>query len=157
MFSEQSEMTTATWTFVETLGIPDSPMRRVLFELAVIAESENEELALAAAAYMALTKAFEEQFTPKSPLQQQLESIRTNKELSDLLGVALPELRGDQFELGETPETPTELGDQLGYRDQGRTVRRILRAKYTGHPAHLSWSPLTEEQVNYVRAHLSPR
>jgi len=156
--NHHDEMISATWAFVEWLGIPDTPARRVLFELAAIAAlPDTEELALASAGYLALTREFTEQYTPKSPLQQQLESIHANRRLSELLGVMLPEPRGDLFELENRPETPTELGEQLGYRDQGRAVRRVLRAKFVDHPPHMPWFPLTDEQVNYVRAHLPSR
>lgn len=72
----ENEMTRATWQFVEALGIPDTPVRRVLFDLAnIIAASGGEDIALASAGYTALMKEFEEQYTPKSPLRQQLEHI----------------------------------------------------------------------------------
>ena len=154
----ENEMVRATWQFVEALGIPDTPVRRVLFDLAnIIAAPGGEDVGLASAAYRVLTKEFEEQYTPKSPLRQQLEYIQQSKELFDLTGVALREVPGDRFELDEVPETPSELGAQLGYDDDGRAVRRVLRRKYRDRVPHTSWSALTQEQINYVRAHLAPR
>jgi hypothetical protein len=156
--NDHDEMISATWAFVEWFGIPDSPVRRVLFELAaIVAIPDTEELAVASAGYLALTKEFTAQYTPKSPLQQQLESARAHRELSELLGVTLPEPRGDSFTLENRPETPAELGEQLGYEDDGRAVRHVLRAKFVDHPRHTTWSPLTREQINYVRAHLPAR
>ncbi|MBD8611161.1 hypothetical protein IFT77_11745 [Frigoribacterium sp. CFBP 13729] len=154
----ENEMTRATWQFVEALGIADTPVRRVLFELAnIIAAPGGDEIGLASAGYRILTKEFEEQYTPKSPLRQQLEYIQQSKELFELTGVALREVPGDRFELDEVPETPSELGAQPGYDDDGRAVRRVLRRKYTDRVPHASWSALTQEQINYVRAHLAPR
>jgi hypothetical protein len=154
----ENEMIRATWQFVEALGIPDTPVRRVLFDLAdIIAGPGIEEVALASAGYRILMKEFEEQYTPKSPLRQQLEYIQQSNDLFELTGVTLREVTGDRFELAEVPETPAELGAQLGYDDDGRAVRRVLRRKYTDRVPHTSWSVLTQEQINYVRAHLDPR
>jgi len=87
--------------------------------------------------------------------QQQLEYVRINKDLEALLGTRLPEISGDTFKLEVTPRTAEELSTSLGRHDQGRSVRRVLRARYQV-PANGTWTPLTDEQVNYVRAHLTP-
>lgn len=150
-------MTAATWTFVEALGIPDSAMRRVLFDLAAFVEAspEGDQYALATSAYLALTKEFQEQFTPKSPLRQQAEYLKMQRELEELMGVRPPDIPGEEFELRPTPETTVQLAAELNYQDEGRAVRQVLRKGFPDHPKNAPWEPLTEKQVNYVRAHLS--
>lgn len=155
---DQAEMKIATWTTVEALGIPDSPMRKFLFELADFMDGRpgGDQLALASAAFTGLAKEFREQFMPKSPLQQQLDHIRVSRELEEMVGVSLPAIPGDQFELRIDPETPIALARELGYSD-GRAVRRVLGEGFPGHAKNAKWEPLTRQQVNYVRAHLSAR
>ena len=156
--SEPSPMVAATWAFVERHGIPDTRMRRMLFELAeMIGTDHAEELTLASAAYRGLQQQFDEEYTyaRMPPLQQQLEYIRIHKDLEQMLGTGLPMMDGDAFKLHETPHTPTALADALGYQD-ARPVRRLLRARYPDHQHGTAWH-LTDEQVNYVRAHLNPR
>jgi hypothetical protein len=155
---EQADrMVAAVWITVESLGVPDTPMRRVLFQLArLVGLSHGDELALASATLRALLKEMQEVYNPKTPLEQQLEYIRLQKELQETTGVTLPDVAGDSFELPRMPETPAELADELGYQDSGRAVRRTLREKYP-HAVGSAWGTLTEAQVKYVRAHLKPR
>ena len=123
-------------------------MRRVLFELATImASGGGEEIVLASVGYTVLTREFRKQHTPKSPLKQQLEYIQQSKELLELTGVVLRDTPGDRFQLDDVPETPSELGAQLGYNDNGRAVRRVLRRKFTDRPPHASWAVLAPGQL----------
>jgi hypothetical protein len=154
---EVETMIAATWSTVEALGVPDTPMRRVLFDLArLVITSNGPELRMAMAAFHALSKEMQEAYQRKTPLQQQLEHIRTRKELAAATGLSVTEVRGDRFVLDPLPETPVDLSVELGYEDGGRAVRRLLREKYP-HEAGASWTPLSEAQVNYVRAHLAPK
>ncbi|PWB97050.1 hypothetical protein DF220_03770 [Salinibacterium hongtaonis] len=143
---------------MERLGIPDSPTRRVLFDLAGILDDREggAQVALATAAWVALTKEFEEQFTPKSPLRVQAEYLRNQRELKSL-GIETPDLRGEDLQFDVLPTTPVEFAQQLGYADGGRAVRKVLRLGFPDHDRHSGWAPLTPEQVNYVRAHLARR
>ncbi len=155
---EAERLVAAAWATVEALGVSDSPMRRVYFELArILATSEGTELAMASAAFLALGREMRDLYTRKSPLQQQLEYIRVRKELADTLGTTVRELPGEAFELDPLPVTPLDLGRELGYEDGGRAVRRVLRARHPEHLRGSRWPALTGEQVNYVRAHLPRR
>jgi hypothetical protein len=152
-------MAQATWSFVESLGIPDSVMRSFLFQLAELmdADPEGDQLALASGAYLTLTKDFREQFTLKSPLQQQIEYLRLQHDLTDMIGVAPRDIPGEQFTLVPQPDSPKELALELGHRDNGRAVRAALRAGFPEHLTGQRWEPLTATQVNYVRAHVRGR
>lgn len=152
-------MALATWRFAEAKGIPDSPMRRIMLDLArfMDGEVEGDQLALASTAYTALLKEFDIQFEPKSPLQHQLEYVRLARELKERTGVPLPEMKGDEFVMTTQAESPRELAEQLGYADGGRAVREILRKGFPEHDKHARWEPLTLAQINYVKAHLSSR
>lgn len=155
---EVERLTAAAWTTVEALGVPDTPMRRVYFDVArILATSEATELAMASAAFLALNNEMIELYTRKSPLQQQLEYVRVRKELAETLGTTVRELPGEAFELDPLPATPAELGKELGYDDDGKSVRRILRVRHPEHVRGSRWPALSEEQVNYVRAHLPRR
>lgn len=57
----------------------------------------------------------------------------------------------------ETVTAPKDLAQQLGYDDDGRAVRRILRQGFPEHPKHSRWEPLSPTQIEYVRKHLSSR
>lgn len=151
-------MIAAAWATVEALGMPDTPARRVYFDLArIIGDGEATEMAMASAAFLALSKEMHEIYARKSPLQQQLEHIRVRKELAEMLGEPVRELPGEAFVLEPLPTTPAALGEELGYRDGGRAVRRVLRARHPEHDKGTMWSPLSEAQANYVRAHLPRR
>lgn len=156
---EEEGLVAATWTSVEALGVPDSPVRRMLFQLADMSSHEDadEETALAAAAFQAVFKVLREYYEYKSPLEIQAEAKRNIRELRDVLGVEIDDIQfsSDDFEL--PPETPGELARQLGYSDGGRAVRRILRRGFSEHPPNTRWEPLTTRQVNYVKAHLPRR
>lgn len=154
---EVDEMTAATWHTVEAMGMPDSPIRRVLFDLAkIIATGTGNEVGLATIAYIPLMKELQELYQRKTPLQEQLEHIRASKELFDAIGVRLPEVSGDRFVLDPLPETPAALAAELGYADGGKAVRRVLRQRFA-HEKGAQWPALDEQQVNYVRAHLPSR
>jgi hypothetical protein len=155
---EAGRMAAAAWATVEALGMPDTSVRRVYFDLAdIIGGGEPTEMAMASAAFLALSREMREVYTRKSPLQQQLEHIRVRKELAEMLGERVRELPGEAFTLEPLPTTPAALGEELGYRDGGRAVRRVLRARHPEHDKGTMWSPLSEAQVNYVRAHLPRR
>jgi len=47
--------------------------------------------------------------------------------------------------------TVKALALQLGYTDQGRAVRRVLRAGFPDHPSGTNWDPLRPDQAAYVR------
>lgn len=156
-----SEMVSATWKSVEALGIPDSLVRRMLFELAKRIGSRDgggDDLALTSAAYRALTKVLHEQAAEdsKTPLQVQADARRTTREIR-AMGVDVPgiEFTGEDFTL--PPTTPGELATQLGYADNGRAVRRLLRRGFPEHERYARWEPLSAAQINYVRAHLPVR
>lgn len=54
----------------------------------------------------------------------------------------------------ETVMTPKDLARELGYNDDGRAVRRLLRQGFPDHPKHARWEPLTPGQIGYVRERL---
>lgn len=154
---EVDEMTAATWRSVEAMGMPDSPIRRVLFDLAeIIQTGTGNEVGLASIAYLPLMQELQQLYQRKTPLQEQLEHIRASKELFETIGVRLPEVRGDRFVLNPVPETPAALAAELGYADGGKAVRRVLRQRFA-HEKGTPWPTLDEQQVNYVRAHLPAR
>ncbi|NYJ18502.1 hypothetical protein [Glaciibacter psychrotolerans] len=49
------------------------------------------------------------------------------------------------------------LSRELGYNDNGRAVRVLLRKGFPDHIVNLSWDPLSAEAIAHVRANLSPR
>lgn len=149
-------MVKATWTFVESLGIPDSPMRKVLFDLATFMDDNqgSEDWTLASVAYTAMGKEFQELFVPKSPLQQQLDHLKVARELEEMIGVRIPEIPGEQFELRSIPETVDELSEELGLHDGGKAVREILRHAISEQVNAADLASISETQANYVRAHL---
>ncbi|MFL0361309.1 hypothetical protein [Curtobacterium flaccumfaciens] len=147
----------STWSLVERVGMPNTPVRRTLFDLAKIIETgSSDELLLASAAYRALATSIEDVYRRRSPLEQQLEYIKASRELQEATGIRSPDVSGDRFELAPLPESPAALAAELGYHDGGRAVRRVLREKFGLTPGG-RWHELTERQVNYVRAHLPPR
>ncbi len=52
---------------------------------------------------------------------------------------------------------PKDLAQQLGYDDEGRAVRRVLRQGFPDHPMNSRWEPLSPQQIAFVREHLSSR
>lgn len=154
-------MVEATRTSVEAVGIPDSPVRRMLFQLAQLVDDHvvgRDDLALASAAYRALTKILHEcaHDDNKSPLQVQADAQRDAREMR-MMGVKVPDISYTDENFDLPPTNPVELATQLGYADGGRAVRRILRRGFPEHEKHSRWEPLTASQVNYVRAHLPSR
>jgi len=152
-------MIEATWTSVECLGIPDSPMRTVLFELARFMDDnrDGDEWVLASAGYMAMWKEFQEQFTPKSPLQSQVDHLKVVRELEEMTGIRIPEIPGDQFALRLTPETVDDLAIELGYASDIAMVRNLLSQRFPEHANNSQLHFVSKKQVNYVRAHLVQR
>ncbi|EQM73040.1 hypothetical protein [Microbacterium maritypicum] len=151
-------MVAATWKSVEAVGIPDSPVRRMLFDLADRFQNHgpNDDIALLSGAFTALMDVLQEHHADKTPLQVQAEARRTTRDLR-ARGINIPDIvfRHTDFEL--PPQTPNELAVQLGYVDGGRAVRRVLRSGFPEHEKHARWEPLTDAQVHYVRAHLPAR
>ncbi|MFJ3473384.1 hypothetical protein ACIPJ1_10650 [Microbacterium maritypicum] len=159
MTDEQSKMVAATWVSVEALGIPDSIVRRMLFELAeVIGGRGDHDLALVSAAYRALTNVLHERAEDdkKTPLQVQADAQRAVREIREM-GVDAPDVVFTDSDFDLPPTTPGELAVQLGYSDGGRAVRRVLRVGFPEHEKNARWEPLTDRQINYVRAHLASR
>lgn len=159
MADEQKKMVVATWTSVEALGIPDSIVRRMLFELAgAIGAHEKHDIALVSAAYRALTKVLHEraQDDQKTPLQIQADARRAVREIREM-GVDVPDVVFTDSDFDLPPTTPGELAAQLGYSDGGRAVRHVLRVGFPEHEKNARWEPLTDRQINYVRAHLASR
>ena len=151
-------MRAATWESVEAMGIPPSRVRHVLFQLVAIMDNDptGDELALASGAFRGMMNAFEEHYKPRTALEIQLETLRLSRELGEM-GITPPDVHFSHADFELPPETPRELAAQLGYRDGGRAVRAVLRRGFRDHPKHARWDPLTEQQVNYVRAHIAPR
>lgn len=159
MADEQTKMVAATWTSVEALGIPDSIVRRMLFELAeVIGGQGDHDLALVSAAYRALTNVLHEraQDDKKTPLRIQADAQRAVREIREM-GVDVPDVVFTDSDFDLPPTTPGELAIHLGYSDGGRAVRRVLRAGFPEHEKNARWEPLTDRQIYYVRAHLASR
>lgn len=87
MTDAHAKMVAATWKSVEALGIPDSIVRRMLFELAeVIGEHGDHDLALVSAAYRALTNVLHERAKDdnKTPLQIQADAQRAVREIREM-------------------------------------------------------------------------
>lgn len=144
---------------VEALGIPDSIVRRIPFELAEVnGEHGDNDLALVSAAYRALAKVLHERAEDdkKTPLQIQADAQRAVRETREM-GANVPEVVFTDSDFYLPPTTPGELAVQLGYSDGGRAVRRVLRVGFPEHEKNARWEPLTDRQVNYVRAHLASR
>ncbi|MCT1364077.1 MULTISPECIES: hypothetical protein [unclassified Microbacterium] len=119
MADEQTKMVAATRTSVEALGIPDSIVRRMLFELAeVIGGHGDHDLALVSAAYRALTNVLQEraQDDKKTPLQIQADAQRAVREIREMGGV-VPDVVFTDADFDLPPTTPGELAVQLGYSD----------------------------------------
>lgn len=154
-------MVAATWKSVEASGIPDSPVRRMLFELAERIGSHatnGDDLALMSAAYRALMDVLHERARDdsKTPLQIQVDVQRDLREIR-AMGVDVPDVSFTDEDFDLPPSKPGELAAQLGYADEGRVVRRLLRRGFPDHERYSRWEPLSTAQVNYVRAHLPPR
>lgn len=159
--SGRTAMVDATWKSVEAVGIPDSPVRRMLFQLAQLTDDHvvgRDDLALLSAAYRALTHVLHERANDdrKSPLQVQVDVQRDTREMR-AMGVDVPDISFTDEDFALPPTTPVELATQLGYADRGRAVRRVLRQGFPDHEKNGRWEPLTSAQVSYVRAHLRSR
>lgn len=76
-------MVAATWKSVEAVGIPDSPVRRMLFDLADRFQNHgpNDDIALLPGAFTALMDVLQEHHADKTPLQVQAEARRTTRDL----------------------------------------------------------------------------
>lgn len=148
-----------TWGYAQQLGIPSSPIRDALFVIAdcLDAKPRGDLLALATAAYRAVERELAEHYRPRSPLEIQVETIRAERELAQMLKTEFPRVEFKASDFDPIPESPEDLGRSLGYRDGGRAVRHLLRRGFPDHEPHTRWSPLTEAQINYVKAHLVAR
>jgi len=148
-----------TWDHVERLGIPPSPVRDAFFALAGYLDSHPKGglLALASGAYRSLEKELAEFYRPRSPLELQVETLRAERELAAMLNTEFSPVKFAATDFEPTPQTPTDLGESLGYNDRGRAVRRLLRRGFPEHEKGALWSPLTPSQINYVKAHLASR
>ena len=85
-------------------------------------------------------------FGPTHPVPQGLPSGLTQPE-----GPGLHDASPFGTEEGMTVKA---LALELGYTDQGKAVRRVLRAGFPDHPSSTSWDPLGPDQVAYVRSRI---
>lgn len=158
MSDPDSNLVTLTWQMIEGLGVPDSPLRRLYLRSAeLVDETTSDQLALATMIHRGIAQAFASHYQPRTPLQLQAEAVRNTRELRERFGIDVPDIEFSDSDFELPPESPVELARQLGYNDGGRAVRRVLRRGFPTHPKGSRWEPLTTGEVNYVKAHLSPK